>query len=80
MCVCVRVRVCVFVKVFMLYRVHASVGGITVLGVAQESHDTTIISTPETKEKTGTSASVIINFIIVDDIITTLSAVLILHY
>ena len=32
------------------------------LGVAQESHDTTIVSTPETKEETG-------DYIITDDII-----------
>ena len=37
------------------------------LGVAQESHDTTIISTPETKEETG-DYYIIINDII--DIIT----------
>ena len=35
------------------YSVHGSVGAITVLGVAHESHDTTIVSTPETKEETG---------------------------
>ena len=36
-----------------MYRLHGSIGGITVLGVAHESQDATIISTPETLEKTG---------------------------
>lgn len=39
------------------------------LGVAQESHDTTIITTPDTKEETGDY--IIINDIIIDDIIIT---------
>ena len=35
------------------YRVHGSIGAITILGVAHESHDTIIVSTPEAKEETG---------------------------
>ena len=37
------------------------------LGVAQESHDTTIVSTPETKEETGDH--IITDDIIINDII-----------
>ena len=40
-------------RLLYTHSIHGSVGAITVLGVAHESHDTTIVSTPETKEETG---------------------------
>ena len=49
------------------YSIHGSVSAITVLGVAHESHDTTIVSTPETKEETG---EYIVDDIIINDVIT----------
>ena len=38
-------------RLLYTHSIHGSVGAVTVLGVAHESHDTTIVSTPETKEK-----------------------------
>ena len=40
-------------ELFTAYRVHGSIGAITILGVAHESYDTIIVSTPEAKEETG---------------------------
>ena len=76
MCICMNmctyVCACMCIKVVIVCRLHGSVDRITMLGVAQESHDTTIVSTPETKEETGDyiiTDDTIINDIIINDII-----------
>ena len=43
------------------------------LGVAQESHDTTIVSTPETEEETGDN--IITDDIIINDIINIITTI-----